>query len=324
MAASIWRGRITFGLVSIPIRLVKAARRERTRFRRVQRFQPENPVTGDEIDTPEEPAQPSKVLKFPSVNEDSGPAAAEFPGAMPSAEETVVRVRNAPVSGLTEAPVRPTEILKGYEVAKDEYVVLAPEEVAALRPRTSTELEIEAFVQLEEIDPIYYETSYHVIPEPGGERAYALLFTALRETRHAGMATFAMHGREHVALIRAGEGTLVLHSMFYVNEVGRAPYRVESDGANPKELELAKMLVRALEAKFEPEKWKDRYEERLRALIESRAPVSAATSPHRSEEPQAPVADIMAALRKSLEMARKPVAREQRPAKAKRQPRKEK
>jgi hypothetical protein len=103
--------------------------------------------------------------------------------------------------------------------------------------------------------------------------------------------------------------------MFYANEVGRAAYRVEGDGANAMELALAKMLVDALEAKFEPEKWKDRYEERLKALIESRTPVASAGAPQ-SGSRQAPVADIMEALRKSLEMARKPVASEQRPCEA--------
>jgi DNA end-binding protein Ku len=117
-----------------------------------------------------------------------------------------VRVRNAPVSGLTEAPIQRTQILKGYEVAKDEFVVLAPEEVTALRPRTSSELEITEFVRTEEIDPVYYETSYYVMPEGGGERAYELLFATLKETGHAGMGSLAMHGREHVVLTRAGRG----------------------------------------------------------------------------------------------------------------------
>jgi DNA end-binding protein Ku len=93
--------------------------------------------------------------------------------------------------------------MKGYEVARDQFVVLAPEEVAALRPRTSTELEITEFVSAEEIDPVYYETSYYVMPEAGGEKAYTLLFAALKETGHAGIGSLAMHGREHVALIRA-------------------------------------------------------------------------------------------------------------------------
>jgi DNA end-binding protein Ku len=235
----------------------------------------------------------------------------------------VVRVRNAPISGLTESPIDRTEILKGYEVSRDEFVVVGPEEVAALRPRTSTELEIAEFVKVEEIDPVYYETSYYVMPEAGGERAYALLFATLKETGHAGMGSLAMHGREHVVLVRAGREALVLHSMFYANEVGRAPYRVAGDEANAKELALAKMLVGALEAKFEPEKWKDTYEERLKALVESRTPVAAAAAAER-EPGQAPVADIMEALRKSLERSRKPVVSEQRSVKPKRQPAKRK
>jgi DNA end-binding protein Ku len=208
--------------------------------------------------------------------------------------------------------------VKGYEVAKDEFVVVTPEEVAALRPRTSSELEITEFVKVEEIDPAYYDTSYYVVPEKGGERAYALLFATLKETGHAGMGSLAMHGRENVALIRAGQESLMLHSMFYANEVGRPQYRVEGEAANAKELALAKMLVVALEAKFEPEKWKDAYEERLKALIESRAPVASANASV-TERATAPVADIMEALRKSLEKARKPVVSEQRPVRPKRQ-----
>jgi DNA end-binding protein Ku len=307
MAASIWRGRITFGLVSIPVKLVKAARRERARFRRVQRVRAEDPAMDDDFEESEAPAPPPRVLEFPSATA----KALE----RPPLEEAVVRVRNAPVSGMTETPVRPAEILKGYEVAKDEFVVLDPQEVAALRPPTSSELEITEFVKVEEIDPVYYETSYYMVPDGGGERAYALLFATLRETGHAGMGSLAMHGREHVVLIRAGRDALVLHTMFYANEVGRSAYRVESEGANPKELGLAKLLVGALEARFEPEKWKDRYEERLKALIESRTPVASAGAPPPIERGQVPGADILEALRKSLELARKPVSSEESPAK---------
>ena len=89
-------------------------------------------------------------------------------------------------------------------------------------------------------DEPYYETSYYVIPEAGGEKAYGLLFATLRQTGHAGMGSLSMHGREHLVLIRAGREALVLHSMFYANEVGRAAYRVDGDGANAKELALAK------------------------------------------------------------------------------------
>jgi len=285
MAASVWRGSISFGLVTIPVRLVKAARRERTRFRRVQR-----------VAAPEASEPLGKILKFPRGETEVQPPP-------PAVEEAVVRVRNEPMG----------EILKGYEVAKDEFVVVTPEEVSALRPRTSTELEITEFVKTEEIDPIYYETSYYVVPDSGGEKPYSLLFAALKQTGHAGLGSLAMHGREHVVLIRAGKDALVLHTMFYANEVSPAALHV--DDANPKELELANMLVRALESKFEPEKWKDHYEERLQELIGSRAPAPAASA---GSPTPAPAADIMEALRKSLEAARKPVASEQRPPRTKR------
>ncbi len=317
MPASVWRGRITFGLVSIPVRLVKAARRERSRFRRVQKVRAEDGLADDDQDMTEASGQPARVLEFPSGGKQVAPPPAGSEDRSPVAE-TVVRVRNEPVSGLTETPVRPAEIMKGFEVAADQFVVLAPEEVAALRPRTSTELEVTEFVRTEEIDPVYYETSYYVMPEEGGEKAYGLLFAALKETGHAGIGSLAMHGREHVALIRAGQEVLVLYSMFYPNEVGRPAFRVAAAGTNAKELELAKMLVSVLEAKFDPEKWKDRYEERLKALIESRTPVAADSG--RSEPARAPAPDIMEALRKSLEMARKPVGREHQPAKPKKHP----
>jgi DNA end-binding protein Ku len=275
-------------------------------------------LADDDQDMTEVSAQPTRVLEFPSGGKNVPQPLPADAGDRSAIEEAVVRVRNEPVSGLNEAPVQRAEIMKGYEVARDQFVVLAPEEVAALRPRTSTELEITEFVRAEEIDPVYYEASYYVMPEVGGEKAYTLLFAALKETGHAGIGSLAMHGREHVALIRAGREALVLHSMFYANEVGRASFRVAAEGANVKELELAKMLVGVLEAKFDPEKWKDRYEERLKALIESRSPVAADS--RQSESKQAPAADIMEALRKSLEMARKPVGREQQPAKPKKQP----
>ena len=130
MAASVWRGRITFGLVSIPVRLVKAARRERTRFRRVQRVRGEDSLADDDQDMTEVSAQPTRVLEFPSGGKNVAPLPADSEDRSP-VEEAVVRVRNEPVSGLTEAPVRRAEIMKGYEVAGDRFVVLAPEEVAA-------------------------------------------------------------------------------------------------------------------------------------------------------------------------------------------------
>jgi DNA end-binding protein Ku len=316
MAASVWRGRITFGLVSIPVRLVKAARRERIRFQRVSRAaRVEEPA--EDFEEGETPAAPSRVLEFPS----KGRGAAPPPPV--DEEGPVVPVRNAAVSGTNDAPVMRSEILKGFAVSKDQFVVVAPEDVAALRPKTSAELEITEFVKVQDIDPIHLDTSYYVVPDKGGEKPYGLLFATLKETGHAGMGSLAMHGREHVVVIRAGHEALVLHSMFYANEVGRPPYLVEGEGATAKELSLAKMLVGALEANFAPEKWKDSYEERLKALVESRTPVASAGAPELPEA-QVPATDILEMLRKSLERARKPVSREEKAPQTKRAPAKRK
>ena len=175
MASSVWRGRITFGLVTLPVRLVKAARRERAKFRRVQKTGgAENAGMEDDEESSDDSSLPfpSRVLKFPSDGKNNLPlqvahAAAGAPAEVP---EGVVRVRNEIVSATTSEPVKPAEVFKGYEIAKDQYVVLSPEELAALRPKTSTEMQISEFVKNEEIESVYYETSYYVEPEAGGEK----------------------------------------------------------------------------------------------------------------------------------------------------------
>ena len=129
------------------------------------------------------------------------------------------RVRNVPVRQSMDDRVEPAEILKGFEYDDNQYVVLEPEEVAALRPRTSSELEIVEFVKLEEIDPVYFDVSYFVAPDKNGEKPYALLVEALRRTGYAALGTFAMHGREHVAAIRTSKHGVLLHTLFYANEI---------------------------------------------------------------------------------------------------------
>jgi DNA end-binding protein Ku len=227
-------------------------------------------------------------------------------------------VRNSPVSAGGQAPVDRSEILKGYEVAKDQYVVFEPRELAALKAQTSTELEITEFTKLEEIDPVYFDTSYYVAPDKGGEKPYALLFRALTETGYVALGSFAMHGREHATVIRPGKRGLLLHTLFRAAEVRASEeYPAILDEVAAKELELAKMLVKALAGKFDPEAFKDSREEKLRELIASRSRTAVKESSAPSKA-AAPVVDILEALKKSLEKARKPVTRESAPAKRER------
>jgi DNA end-binding protein Ku len=301
MATTIWKGRFAFGMVSIPVRLYKAARRERVKFHHVYR----HPATTEpETTEPEEDDAPTP-LPAPKATIQELPR--PVPAASASPVESVARVRNMPVSDLTQAPVTKSAVMKGFEIEKDRFVAFEPRELAALRPKTSTELSIAEFVRLAEIDPIYFETSYYAIPDRGGEKPYALLFTALAQTNYAAIGSLAMHGREHATVIRPGRRGLILHTLFYENEV-RADEEYQTDPAlvNNRELELAKMLVGALAAPFDASKLKDTFEERLRALIHSRTETAVRTDDQNDVPKRAPVTDLMEILRKSLEVARKP------------------
>jgi DNA end-binding protein Ku len=205
-------------------------------------------------------------------------------------------------------------MLKAFELEKDRYVVFEPREIAALRPRTSSELAIEEFVRMSEIDPVFFETSYYVEPDRGGEKPYALLYAAMAESGYAALGQFAMHGREHTAVVRAGQRGLILHTLFYAKEVrAEAEFPADRTLVADKEKQLAVTLVEALAAPFEASKLRNAQEERVRALIESRASEAVpAAGVEPSVAPATPPVDIMEALRKSLAAARKPAASETR------------
>lgn len=302
VASTVWRGRIAFGMVSIPIRLFKAARRERIRFRHVYAPEPE-----PEPAIPEPPPPRSTARPLPSAP----PPIADVQGEPPEFS-AVARVRESVVSAEDDRPVPRQAILKGFETAPDQFAVFKPAEIAALRPRTSSELPILEFVRLGEIDPVFFDTSYYVAPEKGGERPFALLVAALEKTGYAAMGTLAMHGRDHATVLRAARHGLILHTLFFANEVRADESWRAGAPVNEKELGLATMLIESMEAAFDPSKLKDTFEERLRALIETRTPVPAAGA-EPARQAAAPVIDIMEALRKSIAAARKPVEPERRP-----------
>ena len=304
-------------MVSVPVRMYKAARRERIKFRQV--YVPDNePEDEDEEEAEPAPRGRGVVHEFPR----SAPMSEAAPPPEP-VPETVARVRQNIVAPETEEVVPRASILKGYQTAEDEYVVVKPSEIAALRPKTSSELQILEFVRLAEIDPLYFDTSYFLAPEKNGEKPYALLVKALQQAGDVALGTLAMHGREHAVVIRAGNAGLMLHTLFYANEVRLAEEWKGDVPVAEKELDLAVKLVRAMEEPFDPAKLKDSFEERLRELVESRMPTAAAGGAKTSErESKAPVVDIMEALKRSLAAARKPAERERGNASAKKPTRK--
>jgi DNA end-binding protein Ku len=244
---------------------------------------------------------------------EAGPAESEEEAAAP--QTPVVRVRQSLVTSGDEHPISREEVLRGYEVEPDRYVVFDRDELRTLQRRTSPNMEIVRSVRLSEIDPVFFETSYYVAPDRGGEKAYAILFESLRETQHVALARVGMYGREHVVIVRPGEHGILAHTMFYVDEIRfENEFRANLETIGAKELELAKTFLEAIESPFAPEEFKDLYREELQAMIAKKR--SAAGAAPAVPEPAAPgpVVDILEALKKSIAMARKPPAQETQPA----------
>ena len=213
-----------------------------------------------------------------------------------------------------DIPLKADALVHGFEFEKGKYVTFEREEVEGIAPRSSSDMQIVEFVRMNEVDPIYLESSYYVVADKGGEKPYALLLTALEKTGYAAVAEFVMHRRDQTVILRAGKGTgLIAHTLFYEDEIRRENAAPEKVGPVPdRELDLAVKLVEALAAEFDPTKFKDKYRERMTAAIQAKVAAGAVTSPApvATHTAAGPVVDIMAALRESLQAAKKPVVRE--------------
>jgi DNA end-binding protein Ku len=216
------------------------------------------------------------------------------------------RIRQVTYCALEDKPIPRSETVKGYEYEKDHYVVIDEEDIRKVAPKTAKVMEILEFVKADQVDPIYLESSYYVAPDEGGEKAYALLFQALRESSFYAVAKVAMHNREHIIVLRPGAKGILSHTMFYQDEIRQVEeFRTDTSLVKDKELAMAKMLISSLEADFEPQKYHDSYRDNLTKMIEDKIEgrnVVATPSEH-----IAPVIDIMEALKKSLAEKRKPV-----------------
>jgi DNA end-binding protein Ku len=261
MASTIWKGHITFGLISLPVRLVAAAR--------------------------------SEIVSFNQLHKTDNS-----------------RVKQVLYCQAEDKPVPRSELVKGYEYEPGKYVILEDEDIKKIQPKTAKVMEILEFVKADEVDPVYFESSYYLHPEEAGERAYTVLFEALKRTGQAGLAKITMHNREHVVILRPGKSGLLLHTMYYQDEVRALDeFRTNTGLAKDAEINMATQLIEALSTPFEPSKFKDTYRETLRAMIDAKikgqevvvAPV---------EQELAPVIDIMEALKSSLASLKKPVVRD--------------
>jgi DNA end-binding protein Ku len=318
MPSTVWKGHLTFGLISIPVKLFRAARAEKVSFRQLHRADHsrvrQSYVRESASDVYPEPEarededSPSRRTALPAAAPAKEIAAFRGPAPAPSFEREAV----------SSPEVSRADLVKGYEYARDRYVVVTKDDLAKITPETRQEMQILEFVRLAEIDPVYFETSYYIAPDRAGEKPYALLLQALRETGFVALAQLAMHHREHVVIIRPGRTGMMLHTMFYEDEIRRNDeYRADTAAVAGKELDLAKRLVEALASPFQPAKFKDTYREKLNELI------SAKIAGEDTYEAPAPkprsVINILDALQKSLSMTaeRKPPAAEHSPGRVK-------
>jgi DNA end-binding protein Ku len=232
------------------------------------------------------------------------------------------RIRYKRVNETTGKEVEYQDIVKGYEVSDDQYVVLTPKELEAVEPAGSRTVEIEDFVDQAEIDPIYFDRTYYLAPRnEAAMKPYALLREAMRKAGKVGVATFVMRGKEHLAAIRVdGDGDVIaLETMFFADEIREPKKELDllPDGEAPKERELAMAvsLIDSMTAKWEPERYHDRYRARVMDLIkqkQSGEEFVVSRQPQRDTN----VVDLMEALRRSVERVRDGADAEEEPAKA--------
>ena len=195
--------------------------------------------------------------------------------------------------------VERNEVEKGYEYEKDQYLLFTEEELDRIEPESARMMEILEFCKVEEIDPLYFDASYYVTPEQAGAKAYKLLHETMQRTGYAGIAKVTMHGREYIVIVRPRKNGLTLHTMFYSNEIRAAAETGEGKfEIKEQERSLATQLVESLAAPFQPEKYHDTYQESLRTLIEAKAKGQDVVAVPPAV--QAPVVDLMAALKESL------------------------
>jgi DNA end-binding protein Ku len=199
-------------------------------------------------------------------------------------------------------PVPDDEIVKGYEFKKDEFVVLTDEDFAAAKTEGVKTIEISDFVPYEEIDPIYFEKTYFLGPQPDGEKPYALLRAAMEETGLAAIGKFVMRDRQHLGCLRVREGALTLEQMYFHDEVRPVDEIAPRKAKVPKaELELATALIERFESSFEPERYEDTYRDALLKVIRAKRKGKTVTAPEPEAEEEP--ADLLAALRASVEAA---------------------
>jgi DNA end-binding protein Ku len=257
---SMWTGAISFGLVTVPVKLYSAVSRKSVRFHQL------NGKTG-------------------------------------------VRIQQKRVDPTTGDEVAYEDIVKGYELAPDRYVLIEPGELESLDPKKTRTIDIEEFVEQKDVDPIFYDHPYYLAPGAGGAKPYRLLLDAMRDTGRVAIAKVVIRQKEQLVAIRPMGDVLAMSTMVFADEV-IDPSTIDDVpdpddvSVKPREIEIAKQLVESLAADFEPNKFRDTYRDEVLALIERKASGEEIAVQPTVDEDEEPVPDLMAALKASLDAVR--------------------
>ena len=268
MPRVIWKGSISFGLVTIPVHLFSAVSRKTVRF--------------NQLDA-----------------------------------QTGARVRHKKVSSADDTEVGAERIVKGYELPSGDYVTVTDAELEQLAPVAARTIDIDAFIDLADIDPVFYDSAYHLVPDEATAKPYKLLAEAMQEANKVAICRFVMRSKQHLAAIRPVDGRLMLSTMVYADELVAAEDLDGLDGlddiaVDERETAMARQLIVALEADFEPDRYTDSYREALLELIERKASGDTTAAVAASAPTSDTVVDLMAALEASVAAAKE--ARKRHPA----------
>ena len=268
MPRVIWKGSISFGLVTIPVQIFSAVSRKTVRF--------------NQLDA-----------------------------------QTGARVRHKKVSSADDVELGAERIVKGYELPSGAYVTITDAELEALAPVAARTIDIDAFVDLADIDPVFYDSAYHLVPDEATAKPYKLLAEAMQEANKVAICHFVMRSKQHLAAIRPVDGRLMLSTMVYADELVAPGELGGLDGlgdisVDERETAMARQLIAALEADFEPDRYTDSYREALLELIERKASGATDVTVAAPAPTSDTVVDLMAALEASVAAAKE--ARKRHPA----------
>ena len=281
MPRSVWRGTLSFGLVAIPVSLSPATEAKDVRFHLFDRQ--------------------GRRVRYRRVVE-SGPPLAE------PEEDDVGPATDDDEERPAETEVAYEDLVRGYEVEPEAYVFLETKEIDRVRPSPSRVIDLEEFVRLEDIDPIYFEKTYHVVPARGAEKPYELLLRTLKESGRVGIGRFVLRTKPHLVALRPMERILALETLYFGDEVRDADRLVGdlvSGAVTQREIDISKQLIEALASEWDPSRFADEYREELLRMIAERTPEHVEEPDEESsEDPGSRIKDLMETLRRSVEQAK--------------------